>query len=221
MLARRRRHLRIALGTMLGSAALAALASAATCGQDGGDVAQFEPENLERLGKGTVSLKLQQAGGALSISLDVQLSEIASIQVEGENGRPIARFISGPPATVSEGQSAFPTLSIEGEALSGPLRLRVPEDLSQAQHVRLTLVRTDGLSLSFGLFSRTTIANIAATWVFGEAPCYTVQLNCGSCSTSKTCCTARKDVCADCIRCEIACPPCWEPPPTAQKPQAR
>jgi hypothetical protein len=212
MFVRRRRHLGIALGTILGSAALAGLTSAATCIQGQEDAAQLEPESIERLGKGTVSLKLQQGRGVLDITLDVQLPDIASIQVEGEGGRPIARFTSTPPATTREGAPGLPTLSIEGEPLSGALRLRVQEDLSHAQHVRLALVRTDGLSLSFGLFSRTTVANIGAKWVFSEAPCYTVQLECQGCSISRTCCTVRKDVCADCIQCTIACPPCSMPP---------
>lgn len=170
--------------------------------------------DIGQLGAGEVWVRVEPGKGSLVIAVGTSLPDISGIVVrEAGSDRDLVRVLGEWVAEdVAAGLSSRTTeanITLDAATVAGNHRVRVPGSL-QTSSLETTLIRSDGSVYTFEGKQAPTDGWFETRLVFSASDnCYTVKLECsGGCKTSKECCTLRLDYCADCVKCEITCPPC-------------
>lgn len=172
-----------------------------------------QPE-IAQLGTGEVWTRVEPGKNALLITVGTSLSDISGIVVreagsEHDLARVMAESIAPAVAAGLSSRTTEASVTIDATTVEGNHRVRVPGSL-ESSSLETLLIHSDGSVYTFLGKQAPTDGWFETTLRFsGGERCVDITLDCeNGCHTTKTCCGRQVTYCADCVECEITCPPC-------------
>ncbi len=187
------------------------------------NVESFSPSSLV----GTLRFESRQVDATtffLSLGIEMEGVVAAVVRVPGDTSDLLRITTSGSKELVEEAlkpRLALARLSLDLPVLEGTMSHRLAFDASEVRKMEVVLAFEDGNVMPITLNGTGFAQGLHQSFEFRGRPCYTVSGDCScdqngnncTCSPSKKCCTFPPNPCLDCVKCEITCGACTQPPP--------